>query len=40
MMLLWEFERFLQFNTVDYLGSNKYLCADSEVLLAQENYHL
>jgi len=39
-MLLWEFERFLQFNTIDYLGSNKYLCADSEVLLAQEEDHL
>jgi len=39
-MLLWEFERFLQFNAIDYLGSNKYLCADSEVLWAQEDDHL
>jgi len=39
-MLMWEFERFLQFNTIDYLGSNKSLCADSDVLLAQEGDHL
>jgi hypothetical protein len=38
-MLLWEFERILQFN-IDYLGRNKPLCADSEVLLAQEEDHL
>jgi hypothetical protein len=39
-MVLWEFERGFQYNTVDYLGSNKCLCADSEVLLAQEDDHL
>lgn len=37
---MWEFERFLQFNTIDYLGSNKSSCADSEVLLAQEEDNL
>jgi hypothetical protein len=39
LILLWEFELFLHCSIIDYLGSNKSLCTDSDVLLAQKEDH-